>query len=256
MEKYDIIIEAGQSNAVGFGHGPAKERYRPDPRILYYTAGEPEDQSHIQSDDFRIQVADERTRPDLAPEDTLGDLALSFGQKYVETGFLAPDRKLLILRTAVGASGFLKHYWRIGDPLYERMLRTADKALALHPENRIVGFLWHQGEHEAAFLNDPARYHYELRAVVDSVKARYQLPRLPLVMGGFCQEWASQHQPECDNIMGVIRGVAAEASGAYVDTADLPSNNQLLGDGDSIHFCKEALQELGRRYFDAWRDLL
>ena len=41
--------------------------------------------------------------------------------------------------------------------------------------------------------------------------------------------------------------------GSYVETADLRSNNQKTGDGDTIHFCREDLQELGRRYFEAYR---
>ena len=41
--------------------------------------------------------------------------------------------------------------------------------------------------------------------------------------------------------------------GHYIETSDLRSNNQKNGDGDEIHFCREDLQELGRRYFDAWK---
>lgn len=252
MEKYDIILESGQSNAVGYGHGPAAKSYVPDPRVLYYTAGEPVDESYTQDDNYSVCVAGERSRPDLAPGDTLGDLSLSFAEKYLEAGLLAPDRKLLIVRTAVGGTGFLKHYWAVGDPLYQRMLKLTDEALALNPENRLVAMLWHQGEHEAAFLNDPQRYHHQLKAVVDGVRSRYGLPELPFVCGGFCQEWAVEHQPACDQIMDVIRGVAREVGGAYVETGDLRSNNQLLNDGDIIHFCKEDLQELGRRYFNAF----
>jgi len=64
-----------------------------------------------------------------------------------------------------------------------------------------------------------------------------------------------ENQSACDQILGAIRAVAAEAGGAFVETGDLPSNNQVLGDGDTIHFCREALQELGRRYFDAYLPL-
>ena len=55
--------------------------------------------------------------------------------------------------------------------------------------------------------------------------------------------------------MAVIRAVAEEAGGAYIETADLRSNNQKTGDGDEIHFCREDLQELGRRYFAAYTQL-
>ena len=98
MEGYDIILQAGQSNADGYGHGPAANPYVPDERILYYTAGTPD-------------------------------------------------------------------------------------AADCHPPEDAVG-------------------------------------------------------------------------GAYVETADLRSNDQKTGDGDEIHFCREDLQELGRRYFEAFTRLI
>ena len=55
--------------------------------------------------------------------------------------------------------------------------------------------------------------------------------------------------------MTVIRNVAQEVGGAYVETADLRSNDQKVGDGDTIHFCREDLQELGRRYYAAFAEL-
>ena len=255
MEKYDVILQAGQSNAAGYGHGPTANPYEPDPRILYLTAGDPEAGEYYPKGDYDIRVAAERTDPDR-PGDMLGDFSLGFAQKYVAEGLLAPDRKLLIVRTAVGGTGFLKHYWAVGDPLYGRMLRMTDYALSLNPENRLVGFLWHQGEHEAAFLNDPKRYHDQLLEVINSVRNRYEKPTLPFVCGGFCHQWAQENQPACDNIMAVIRSVAEEVGGRYVETSDLRSNDQKTGDGDTIHFCREDLQKLGFRYFASYAKLI
>lgn len=256
MEKYDIILQAGQSNADGYGHGSAAEPYVPDPRILYFTAGTPEAGEYYPKSEYEVCIAAERPNPAFGPEDRLGDFSLSFAKAYVEAGLLEPDRKLLIVRTAVGGTGFLKHYWAVGDPLYERMLRATDQALLLNPENRLVGFLWHQGEHEAAFLNDPQRYHDQLLDVINSVRNRYEKPNLPFVCGGFCNQWVQENQPACERIMTVIRSVAEEVGGCYVETADLRSNDQKTGDGDTIHFCREDLQKLGYRYFAAFAKLM
>jgi hypothetical protein len=249
MDKYDIILQAGQSNADGYGHGPVEHPYAPDERILYLTAGNPKAGEYYPKGELEISVAAERPIADK-PGDLLGDFSLEFARKYVEDGRLAPDRKLLIVRTAVGGTGFLKEYWRVGDPLHQRMLRMTDYAMGLNGDNRLVGFLWHQGEHEAAFLNDPQRYHDEFTAVVKSVLERYG--DMPFVCGGFCSQWAQENQPACDNVQGVIRAVAEKVGGAYVETADLRSNDRRTGDGDTIHFCREDLQELGRRYFRAF----
>lgn len=253
MQKYDIILQAGQSNAAGYGHGPAEHPFIPNPSVLYLTQGNPQAAEYEPKGELEIAVAAERPDPDH-PGDSLGDFSLGFAQKYVEAGLLAPDRKLLIIRAAVGATGFLKGYWRIGDPLYQRMLRMTDYALNLNQENRLVGFLWHQGEHEAAFANDSQHYHDQFLAVVEAVRARYG-EKLPFVCGGFCNQWAQENQPACDQIMDVIRAVARETGGAYVETADLRSNDQKTGDGDTIHFCREDLQELGKRYFVAYQNL-
>lgn len=255
MEKYDVFIQAGQSNADGYGHGPAEYPYVPDERILYYTAGTPEAGDYHPESLGRICVAAERPKQDSDPEDRLGDFSLSFAQRYVEAGLLAPDRKLLIVRTAVGGTGFLKGYWKVGDPLYIRMLRMTDDVMHLNPENRLMGILWHQGEHEAAFHNDPKVYHGQLRDVVESIRRYYEKPELPFVCGGFCAEWAQKNQPDSDRIMDVIRSVAAECGGRYVETDDLRSNNQKFGSGDEIHFCREDLRELGHRYFEAYQNL-
>lgn len=256
---YDIFIEAGQSNAEGYGHGPVAKAYTPDPRILYLKSRKtlpatPKREDYDPADPFEICVAEER--PVMGhPEDKVGDFSLSFAKRYIEEGLLEPGRKVLIVRAAVGGTGFLKHFWQVGDFLYERMLRLIDAALATGEGNRLMGFLWHQGEHEAAFLNDPDRYHNQLLDVVESVRQRYDAPQLPFICAGFCHQWAEKNQPASDAIMAVIRAVAAEAKGCYVQTADLRSNDQKTGDGDEIHFCREDLQELGRRYFTAWQRL-
>lgn len=255
MEKYDIFIEAGQSNAAGYGHGPSAYPYVPDPSVLYLTAGDPQAGEYEPKGDYEISIAAERPNPKVSPEDRLGDFSLGFAKEYVQAGLLPSDRKLLIIRSAVGGTGFLKQYWRVGDPLYLRMLRMTDYALSLNPENRLMGLLWHQGEHEAAFLNDPERYRHQLLAVVGSVRQRYGKLDLPFICGGFCNEWAQQNQPACDTIMGVIGAAAEEAGGSYVQTLDLRSNNQKTGDGDEIHFCREDLLVLGRRYFEAYTKL-
>ena len=41
-----------------------------------------------------------------------------------------------------------------------------------------------------------------------------------------------------------------------IETADLLSNNQKNGGGDVIHFCRDALHELGRRYFSAYEKIV
>lgn len=39
--------------------------------------------------------------------------------------------------------------WGLQDDLYVRMMEMVDFARSLNAENRVVGFLWHQGETDA-----------------------------------------------------------------------------------------------------------
>ena len=38
---------------------------------------------------------------------------------------------------------------------------------------------------------------------------------------------------------------------AFVESYGLLSNNQKIGDGEILHFCRESLYESGHRYYDA-----
>ena len=42
----------------------------------------------------------------------------------------------------------------------------------------------------------------------------------------------------------------------YTDTAGLLSNNQKMGNGDTIHFCKNAVYTIGKRYFTNYKSII
>ena len=90
-ETFDIIIQAGQSNAEGSGFGPAPEPWLPDDRVYYL---EP---------DMTLTQATER----VSGNRIQSNFALAFARDYIRSGLLAQGRKLLILRSAVGGTGFL-----------------------------------------------------------------------------------------------------------------------------------------------------
>ena len=81
-EKYDIFIQAGQSNAEGSGLGPVTEEYIPDERICYLEAPK----TVIVTDSgldiqflnvpFALNVATEHG----TVEDPVGDFSLTFSK--------------------------------------------------------------------------------------------------------------------------------------------------------------------------------
>lgn len=258
MDKYDIFIQAGQSNAEGSGIGPVTEEYQPDPRICYLEAEKTvitTDQGlDIQFHDspFVLSVAAEHG----TKENPIGDFSLTFSKAYIDAGLLAHDRKILIIRAAVGGTGFQKKHWGMEDILYLKMLEMIDYAVSMNSENQIKGVLWHQGEHDAFEGNTGENYHRQLTMLLNSIKERYNVPTLPFVCGSFVSDWRKKNEEICQPILKSLQQVASEMQGEYVEAGDLLSNNEKTGNGDDIHFCRESLHILGRRYFDAYQEIV
>jgi hypothetical protein len=89
--------------------------------------------------------------------------------------------------------------------------------------------------------------------MLSDVRSRYG--NMPFIAGDFVNEWKSTNS-EYGKTVDTIRDVVKNSGNAgFVETSDLPSNNQKTGNGDNIHFCRESLHVLGRRYFSAWKQL-
>ena len=259
-EKFDIIIEGGQSNADGCGWGEADEDYIPDEDILYLKIDKNTSEGikdgvwslilEYTDKPLEITVAEER----IAENTKLGDFALTFAEEYKKK-YLQKGRKILIIRAGVGGTGFMKKHWGVGELVYQKMIEMVDYALGLNRENRLVAFLWHQGEHDAFEKNDPKTFEEQLEKTLKSVRDRYNAPRLPLISGDFSNEWKMQNLEICAPIIEKIKTVTKELNGEFVETSDLLSNNQKNGGGDGIHFCRNSLHALGRRYFKAYEKI-
>ena len=268
MKGCDIIVLAGQSNAEGFGVGAASEEYVPSESVLAVCDNAcPRFEKCADCKDFltlefptkiSVSVSDEP----VGEQGKVGKLALFFAKNYVEKGMLAPDRKLLLVNAAVGGTGFSRNEWGVGNILYRRLVALTDYALGYGGgNNKIVAFLWHQGECDA-FENPDLTpdercetYKQNLEAMIDDFKVRYKDEtdgNLPFVAGGFCNEWYLKNKVPCDAVLRALHAVADKENGVIVGTSDLMSNNQKTANGDDIHFCRESLHILGARYFDAY----
>ena len=257
-DNYDIIIEGGQSNAQGSGTGPvdAFEEFKPSSDILYLTPDckvTVDDKGvHVEypSDDLEIKIAEER----VVDGNVYGDLALAFANDYIKNGMLKGDRKLLIVRGAVGGTSFFCKHWGMNGILYPKMIEMVDYAMSLNPENKVVAFLWHQGEGDAKHVSFEDYQKY-LDDMLSDVRRRYG--EMPFIAGNFVQEWIAVRGESCDVIANAYREFVVEnKKTAFVESDGLLSNNQKLGNGDNIHFCRESLYELGHRYYSAFTQII
>lgn len=253
----DIVIEGGQSNAEGSGIGPVKSEFSPTNNILYLNAEKEVKTTEFGLDicyfnkPFVIDIAKERKIND----NIYGDLALTFSEEYVKNGLLDSGRAVLIVRGAIGGTGFKKEQWGLNDIVYKKMIEMTDYALSLNKNNKIIAYFWHQGEHDAFEGNSPENYHIQLTNMLKDVRKRYG--EIPFIAGDFCNEWKNKNLSICKPIVSVIRQVIKEnEKSGFVETRDLMSNNQRTGNGDDIHFCRESLHLLGRRYFSEWKSII
>ena len=286
-EGYDIIIQAGQSNAEGNGFGELSTTapFVPRDEICYYVDSTHNDNyTNVGSQPFKVVRAEERSYARLGYRN---EFALSFAREYLNSGFLPEGRKILIVRTAIGATGFTKTgdgahpnnpnwNWLLNDPdavLYPRMINAVTDALQLtygtsaKYKNRLVAFLWHQGENDAIARMNENTYYNHLKGLVNGVRTTFECPKLPFICGDFVHDWkksAVGTENACNTIIKAQKRVCAGAApAAFIPTEGLKSNKQdpthpLNSDYvvDNIHFCREAINLLGKKYFDAYKALI
>ena len=271
-EKFDIIVLAGQSNAQGHGMGPVEDPFVASDRIMYLC-----DNSNIHfekneaGEDYlflpeecqkSIKVAQEAGEFDKPDGQRVGNLSLIFAKKYLENGLLEEGRKLLIIHSAVGGTGFAKKQWGVGNILYERLVDMTSVALGLNPENRIVAVLWHQGEHDAfenadmKFEDRSDFYSSSISAMFQDYFDRFTLKDIPIIAGGFCDEWYLKNKEACDAVIDGTKRFLKTVNGGFVESAGLLSNNQKIRNYDDIHFCRESLYILGEKYYTEFEAIL
>ena len=155
------MIQAGQSNSEGYGFGNVRDPYEASDRVWYFNG------------DGTFQMAQEKVQKNGIQS----NFSLSFARKYIEAGELGDDRKLLILRTAVGGTGFSDNRWKSTDDLYLRMMDMVKTVLALNPENRLKALLWHQGETDAMNQVTFDYYYTHIAELVNNVRTEFTVPR-------------------------------------------------------------------------------
>jgi hypothetical protein len=259
-QEYDIIVEAGQSNAEGSGRGPVSEEFIPNEDICYLYAERTAKwfPDHVEITFFDKpycwQIADERGEG----ENKTGDFALTFADEYVKAGYLQKGRKVLIIRTAVGATCFYKKDWGVGGRLYVKLMEILEYALKLNKNNKIVAFLWHQGESDALDHNTPEQYIKDCKEMFEHFRAKYDAHSAPILSGDFVRHWCElpENREMCDPIRAACKQVILETdNAAYIETDGLKSNGQEWGANDYLHFSRESLHILGRRYFEEYQKL-
>lgn len=240
-EDFDIIIQAGQSNSEGCGFGKVAQPFTQSENILYM------------NNDFSISLAQER----VWGNEIVCEVSLSFCSKYIEDKRLQSGRKLLVIRAAIGGTGFLDNRWGMTDDLFLRMMEMTKTALDLNPKNRLVAFIWHQGETDASLNADRQTHFNNLSTLLNAVRTEFKSPSLPFIAGDFVKHWKMDNIEICTPVIDAIKEVCEALGNAkFVYTDELLSNDQAINNGDTIHFCRESINELGLKYYKAYTEIV
>ncbi|MDJ0334932.1 sialate O-acetylesterase [Salinibacterium sp. G-O1] len=181
---FDIIVGAGQSNAL-----------QSDEPIL----GE-------RAEDARVHIWEGETSRVVESSETY--LLPEFAREYVRT--LAPERRVLLVSAAEGATGFTTSSlqpcppgykpgvgtWNrelVDDPenLYLRLVTRVTDALHANAGSRLVCLLWSQGESDCIrepFL-DEREYAARLDDLIVTFRADVGVRDLPAIIGSMVPEW-------------------------------------------------------------------
>ena len=260
--EYDIIILAGQSNAEGNGmHERDKEMFSPE-NAWELTDKNP---AWIKDDNGKAvliltsptEMQISRLKERRAGEQLAADISITFAKRYCESD-LSSGRKLLVVKAAVGGSGFAKEQWGKGSVLYNRLVEMLDYAVKLGGE--VKAMLWHQGEHDAfenAGFNYDERYDFYYNKLIEQFTAlRTRYGEFPIITGEFVNDWADKNQPQCSAVENATKAVCEKiGNAAMVSSEGLYSNDQAIENGDDIHFCAESVYELGERYYKAFKEI-
>ena len=138
---FDIIVVAGQSNAEGNGvsYGNKPDIIPGAYEIIDKNKYGMKLKADGSYDDLDFVYPVETIIRELQERDINGiynsDLSISFVKKYQKSRYFSPDRKILVIKTGYGGSGFAFDQHGVGNPLYLRMLDMINKGLSLNENN-------------------------------------------------------------------------------------------------------------------------
>lgn len=241
-DAYDVVILAGQSNAVGYGKGEVD--FEPDERMKELFRNERFNTKRNPSLPLGQYVF---KTAGLRPHKMSG-FYLFFGKRYVKE-MLRPGRKLLFVRTAVGGTGFSDGCWGRKDHLYLNAVDMAKRIKLGNPDNKIVAILWHQGETDV--INSVTKEYYKenFSSLIRGIRFELNMPYVPFIAGDMVEEWYTQ-QENAENVREAVKEAINEN-----DYCGFVSSQGLCGNGgdDIIHFSGKSNEILGERYFEEFK---
>ena len=239
---YDVILLAGQSNAVGRGveYDVVFDNINSDRVYQFPSTGT--------FTDTIIPLSQPVQHPTPDPDNKIGFI-YSFVRQYLRS--IPNNRSVLIVPMAVGGTGFVNNRWGVGNDLYVNAITQANKTLNL-PNSRLAAILWHQGESDAGNSTDVGNYAAKLDATLLGLRQGITgATTTPIILGELSPQWLDGNTNRI-NLNNIIKTTPDRISNTAVASSEGLDGNV----GDIIHFNAESQRILGRRYFDRYLTLV
>lgn len=204
-----------------------------------------------------IQVPGENNRVVLAYEPvasagitglpTKTGFPLTFAKLYKADN---PGKKILIVSSAQGATGFVTGQWVPGGFNYDDFFRRSNAVMAAYPGSTIKALLWHQGESDAPFdteseyANFVDSFFADVRSGVTGASAS-----TPIVTGELADDFVQANPGQFGQTNDAIIDTPNRVSNCAFVSSTTPT---ILPTYDGTHFTSLAQNDFGQRYYDAY----
>lgn len=270
---YDIVIIAGQSNAVNFsgtalGTNDSLDNFVDwdDSRIYQwsYDGGvKMVDGVPTLDSDYAMKLlkAHEPLRfPKLADETWSTRFGPNPGMNFARRRLLdiPSNRNIVLIPMAVPGVGLNNSYWQATSPvegsLFTKTVQATTAALSALPNSRVTHILWIQGENESQTnpaTTSPTQYQNALLDLIDQF--RLQIPtaeNAKFTIGSMVPEWIDLNAPinQAEDIDNVHRNIPRLRDNCWYIPGPLNSYFDEGGNpADNIHYNAAGGREHGKR---------
>ncbi len=236
---YDIIIVAGQSNT----HSGYPIDIESD-----ISNGDVFQLGRFSTSNYTIIPANEPLHHHTINSVKIG-FALPFAKLYNKDN--NDSNPLLIIPCGWSGTSIRKD-WYIDGYLYNDLITRARFILEKFPKSKIKLILWHQGESDVGSQN----YDELIDNFIKNIRKDLHKENLPFIVGGMVPYWVKQNNDRI-HLQDIIKKTPYRVENtAYADPETPFVIEKDDNSFDEIHYSAEGQRELGKRYFNAYLNLI
>jgi len=237
-EVYDVFLIAGQSNTL---NGCCKDPNIQKNDSLILQLGRFDDEN------LKVIPAREPLAHHNAKPNRIG-FAMTFAKLYKDK-YLEEGKKILLIPTGHGGTGFIDNHWNPGDDLYEDAMMRVNYVFEKYPQSKLKAILWQQGEKDVNQKSDHYRENLDTMIVQIRKDIAAADVSVPFFMGGMVPYWVEKKKRREVQQRYIRKTSERHPNVWYVDPNNPFTIKKAKNKDDEIHYDAKGQVELGERYF-------